>query len=85
MVRRFGSSTKALAGPSGPNSVQKTRLEAGFRSYRRGDVLRFQILIWSQCQCSTHERYRRTCVFEIATKFTSPVYRGIFECSLERR
>jgi hypothetical protein len=51
-----------LPGPSGPNSVQKTRLEPSIRSFsgcvvnNTWSVLRGKVLTWSQCQCSTHER-----------------------------
>ena len=62
-------------GPSGPNSVQKTRSDSSIRSYSRGSVLRGAILAWSQCQCSTHERHRRTCASEMATRLISAVYR----------
>ena len=46
----------------------KTRLPAGSRSYSRGNVLRRRRSSWSQCQCSTHERHRRTCASEMATR-----------------
>ena len=62
----------------------QARVEHPFQ-LRKRSVLRGKILTWSQCQCSTHERHRRTYVSDMATRCTSPVYRGILECSLERR
>ena len=62
----------------------QTRTEHPFQ-HRKRCVLGGKILTWPQCQCSTHERHRRTYVSDMATRCTSPVYRGILECSLERR
>jgi len=83
--RSVTASSRMPAGPSGPNSVQKTRLDSSIRSDPQADVLRGKSLTWSQCQCSTHERHRRTYVSEMATRSNSAVYRRILECSLERR
>ncbi len=62
-------------GPSGPNSVQKTRNPIISRSNPPKETYwEADSLTWPQCQCSTHERHRRTCVSEMATKLISACY-----------
>jgi hypothetical protein len=62
-VQRLGSPIRNMPGPSGPNSVQKTRHPRSKRSVRHHHWHRCTCLTinssWSQCQCSTHERHQR--------------------------
>ena len=86
-----GNSIQTNAGRSlrtQQRAKDQAALPQPFQSKRhkcRSDVLGVSVATWSQCQCSTHERHRKTCVSEMATRSNSAVYRRILECSLERR
>ena len=61
-------------GPSGPNSVHmQNTLVHNFPTPRSVLVLSRSAL--HQCQCSTHERHRRTCVSEMAWQLDRPSLR----------